>query len=228
MTDFNMTSMSGSFDRSRDGVQDLETYKGLRTAMNIIGFSCDEQNSIFHVVAALLHASNLRFVTESRSHDDEGCVVYEKDGTFTAVASLLGVSEDALKGALTSSMIEAGGEKLVKTLSKEQSEKALEALMKATYAGLFAFIVKSINESIEVSGCNGETEASIGVLDIFGFESFENNSFERELIALFTLCLLGPVAHTTFTILSFRTVYQLLDRNTPTAIQSFCIQGRAG
>lgn len=184
VADFNMTLMSGSFIRSRDGVQDLETYKELRAAMNTIGFSFDEQDSILCVVAALLHASNLTFAAISRSHDDEGCVVHEKDGTFTAVASLLGVSEEALKVALTTCVIEAGGERLVKALSKEQGEKALEAFLKATYAGLFAFIVKRINESIEHQ-CHGETEASISVLDIFGFESFENNSFERESIALF-------------------------------------------
>jgi myosin heavy subunit len=135
-------------------------------------------------VAALLHSSNLRFKLDPRSHNEE-CRVYEKDGTLAAVASLLGVTDDAIKFALTSSVIEARGEQLIKRLSMEQAEKALEALVKATYAGLFAFIVKRINESIEVHRLTNDSRhrsdvATIGVLDIFGFESFECNSFERE------------------------------------------------
>jgi hypothetical protein len=133
--DFYMTSLSGTFDRSRDGVDDADTCKELRVAMNTVGLDEQEQDSIFCVVAALLHASNLRFVPESTT--SEYCKVYEKDGTLSAVASLLGVTEDAMRLSLTSSVIEARGERLIKRLSMEQAEKALEALVKATYAGLF-------------------------------------------------------------------------------------------
>jgi myosin-5 len=151
--------------------------------MNSVGLSEQEQDSIFCVVAALLHASNLRFVPKSTTTED--CKVYEKDGTLVAVASLLGLTEDAMRLSLTSSVIEARGERLIKRLSMEQAEKALEALIKATYAGLFALLVQRINESIEVHKDGRDpghlvSFAAIGVLDIFGFESFESNSFERK------------------------------------------------
>eukprot|EP00584_Thalassiosira_punctigera_P017824 CAMPEP_0172562712 /NCGR_PEP_ID=MMETSP1067-20121228/98149_1 /TAXON_ID=265564 ORGANISM="Thalassiosira punctigera, Strain Tpunct2005C2" /NCGR_SAMPLE_ID=MMETSP1067 /ASSEMBLY_ACC=CAM_ASM_000444 /LENGTH=147 /DNA_ID=CAMNT_0013352999 /DNA_START=1 /DNA_END=441 /DNA_ORIENTATION=- len=86
--------------------------------------------------------------------------------------------------ALTTSVLEARGELLTKNLSASQAEKALEATVKATYGSLFAYIVARINRSIEVQGGedgnHGSSDvATIGVLDIFGFESFENNSFEQ-------------------------------------------------
>ena len=190
VNDFYMTSFSGTFDRSRDKVKDSDAYRELRMALNTIGLDANEQDGIFSVVAALLHASNLRFVPERRSEDgSEGCAVYEKDGTLAAVTNLLGVPEEAFKLALTSSTIEARGERLFKKLTVEQAEKALEALVKATYAGLFAYIVKRINESIQVHSQDKDPMATckvatIGVLDIFGFESFDTNSFERESTTL--------------------------------------------
>ena len=175
--DFHMTSISGTFDR-RDGVVDMDTYQELRMAMKSVGFVNEEQASIFRVTAALLHASNLRF--ENRGSDD--CYLVDNDGTLHAVADLLGVSVESLQMALTSSVIEARGEILVKRLSSTQASKALEALTKATYGALFEYIVKRINQSIEVHGDADDFEtnnATIGVLDIFGFESFKVNSFEQ-------------------------------------------------
>ena len=181
--DFNMTSMSGTFDR-RDGVDDSVTYGELRTAMDTVGFCPEEQDGIFSVVSALLHASNLQFVNYDGGSDD--CLVCDSDGTSEAVSNLLGVSEDALKMALTTSVLEARGEILMKRLSTNQAEKALEATVKATYGALFTYIVARINKSIEVQEAgermdNGlqDSCATIGVLDIFGFESFENNSLEQ-------------------------------------------------
>ncbi|KAL9189662.1 hypothetical protein ACHAXT_009337 [Thalassiosira profunda] len=184
--DFRMTAMSGTFDR-RDGVDDAVTYGELRTAMNTVGFSFNEQDGIFSVVAALLHASNLRFVGDDSDGSDY-CIVYAEDGTSHAVSQLLGVSEESLNLALTSSILEARGEALTKRLTMAQATKALEATVKATYGALFSYIVARINSSIEVHGDTLQDTAmsdvrravaTIGVLDIFGFESFDHNSFEQ-------------------------------------------------
>jgi len=177
--DFSMTSISGTFNR-RDGVDDSDTYGELRTALNTVGFSIEEQDGMFSLVAALLHASNLQFVNDG--NDD--CLVCEKDGTSEALSILLGVSEDSLKMSLTASIIEARGEVLTKRLSSVQAQKALEATVKATYGALFTYIVTRINKSIEVQGVRGANDwinevGTVGVLDIFGFESFDTNSFEQ-------------------------------------------------
>lgn len=44
------------------------------------------------------------------------------------------------------------------------------------YAELFSWIVKMINRALETTG---EKHRFIGVLDIYGFETFESNSFEQ-------------------------------------------------
>ena len=50
-----------------------------------------------------------------------------------------------------------------------------DALSKSLYSSLFSWLVERVNHII----CNADREASIAVLDIFGFENFEHNSFEQ-------------------------------------------------
>lgn len=61
-------------------------------------------------------------------------------------------------------------------LYRLQARGARDALAKYMYAELFSWIVKMINRALETSG---EKHRFIGVLDIYGFETFEINSFEQ-------------------------------------------------
>ena len=158
--DFKMTSMSGTFDR-RDGVCDDKTCNHLRTAMDTVGFSLQEQDEIYSITSALLHSSNLQLA----SHDGDQCTISERDGTLTAVANLLGVTIDALKMSVTASVIEARGERLMKRNNTEQATKALEALSMAIYGALFTYIVRRINASIQIDQSRDERGfATIGIL----------------------------------------------------------------
>ena len=180
--DFNMTISSGTFDR-RDGVADRDTYKALREALDTVGFSRDEQFDLLRVAAALMHASNLTF-QEATSDASE---LDLSNPSLRSCVDLLGVSVIALNEACCRFAIEARGETLYKNLSMDQAKKAVEALIKATYQALFTHIVRRINSFITVrdpsekrrESSSTTVSASIGVLDIFGFECFPENSFEQ-------------------------------------------------
>jgi myosin V len=177
--DFKMTSISETFDR-RDGVHDRETYMELRTALDTVGFTAQEQLDLFTVVCGLLYTSNLTFVQET----EDASFLNEHNASLGSAVDLLGVDYEVLNAALCTCAIEAGGETLYKQLSIYRAEKALEALIKTTYNALFLHIVKKINSFIAVRenaqrDVMSKQPASIGVLDIFGFESFERNSFEQ-------------------------------------------------
>jgi len=188
--------------------------------METMKFSKLRMNEIWDVVAALLHASNLTFV---ELHGDESGLD-DRNVHLHPVCQLLGVRPDDLEEALCSCSILAGSQSLKRAMNKPKAEKGLEALLKATYGALFAYLVKRINESINFkdpsssdnhhdsdeenheprhqqddnaalapsspsrpstspAGASSSTvhrpAASIGVLDIFGFESFHVNSFEQ-------------------------------------------------
>jgi myosin-5 len=181
--DFNMTNQSGTYDR-RDGVEDFETYDDLKKAMRILGMSEEEQETAFTIPAAALHASNVTFVATS---NDESELDYD-NAHLDPFVNLMGLTKDALEKALCYLKIKAGKEHHIRTLPKAKAEKGMEALVKAFYGALFAFLVRRINSSITVKDSTGDRrsrgsssldQATIGVLDIFGFESFKHNSFEQ-------------------------------------------------
>jgi myosin-5 len=174
--DFRMTAASGTFDR-RDGVDDRETYQDLRKALDTVGFSKEDQRAMLSVICALLHCSNIDF--QPAAGDGSALV---KSTSLRCALALLGVPMEALNNALCLCAIEARGEVFHKNMSVSQAEKALEAMIKATYGALFTYIVQQINVSITADhslDAPVESLPTIGVLDIFGFESFDFNSFEQ-------------------------------------------------
>jgi myosin-5 len=176
--DFKITA-SGTFDR-RDGVSDKDTCRALQAAMKTMKFSLDEQRNVFATTAAILHASNLTFCDF-----DEYCQLDGHNVHLEPVCHLLGVTAEDLNQALCHCSITAGNEsQVLQNLDIDKAEKGLEALLKATYGALFTFLVSRINDSICYSPDGNKDSrdapsASIGVLDIFGFESFKTNSFEQ-------------------------------------------------
>ncbi len=200
--DFAMTtSFSDTYNR-RDGIDDETTFKDMRKAMSSMGIGFEEQMVILEIISSLLHLSNLTFV---ESETDE-CFIDLQNPSLHAVLELLEVSPEQLEAALCSVKIEVVNEHVVKKLGPKQTQKALEALIKAIYSALFNYLVNRINDCIRYDSlstqdqcvgndkCNGyhddswdksqfssDTEEStfIGLLDIFGFESFKRNSFEQ-------------------------------------------------
>lgn len=145
-------------------------------AMATMGFSDDVQESVKAMACAMLHSSNLTF----KEISSEESKLDRSNPSLKPAVSLLGVTADAFEKALCSCTIEAGGETFEKKFNVNQASKALEALMKASYGALFTFLVGSINKSITVKdkgSKNSKGGAFIGVLDIFGFESFESSKW---------------------------------------------------
>ena len=150
----------------------------------MIGFSEETTYSLMRLVSAILFAGNMSFTP---SDDGESCQL-DKTKAALACAALLGITFDGLATALTKRSINAANETYMKMLTIEESGKACEALIKAVYGASFDFVVEKVNESIQaksdarqsLAGAGDRTSAaSIGVLDIFGFETFEFNSFEQ-------------------------------------------------
>ncbi len=68
-----------------------------------------------------------------------------------------------------------------------EAEAARDAFAMLLYGRLFDHLVKLINKGLSGTGINEENRRFIGVLDIYGFEFFEKNSFEQFCVRI---CLL--------------------------------------
>mmetsp|Transcript_25317 Transcript_25317/g.56231 ORF Transcript_25317/g.56231 Transcript_25317/m.56231 type:complete len:2153 (+) Transcript_25317:556-7014(+) len=177
--DFRLLCQTGTYDR-RDGVRDEDNHNEMLDAMVTIGFEPELIQSLMRLVVGVLHAGNMTFTPHTaHDHRDESCVLDENDPSL-ATAALLGVTFEELSNALTTRVVNAGVESIHKTLSIEQAVKATEALIKSVYGAAFDYIVELVNDSIDnLHGNQPESGASIGVLDIFGFETFQVNNFEQ-------------------------------------------------
>ncbi|EED88551.1 predicted protein, partial [Thalassiosira pseudonana CCMP1335] len=170
MEDFRLINTSETYER-RDGVSDADTFHDMKKAMSIMGFTPTDQHAVFGVVSALLHASNLTF----KSAGEVECALDMDNPHVQFVVDLLGISTKGLNHALCYDEIVVRGETHRKVLSKDQAEKGIEALIKATYGAMFTYLVRRINASVA-----SHTEGAVtGSVDIFGFESFAFNSFEQ-------------------------------------------------
>ncbi|XWS63278.1 hypothetical protein CRYUN_Cryun06bG0081500 [Craigia yunnanensis] len=93
------------------------------------------------------------------------------------VAKLIGCDTVDLNLALSTRKMRVGNDNIVQKLTLSQAIDTRDALAKSIYACLFEWLVEQINKSLAVG--KRRTGRSISILDIYGFESFDRNSFEQ-------------------------------------------------
>ncbi|BES97844.1 MYSc [Nesidiocoris tenuis] len=150
-----------------DEAQFLETYNALVT----LGFSEKTIDDLLTILASVLHLGNVAIP------DNEVAVISSNDVHLSHFANLLAIDANELRRWLCNRKIVSMRESINKQLSAAEARQARDALAKHIYACLFIWIVSHINRELITS-----TEAKhrfIGVLDIYGFETFEVNSFEQ-------------------------------------------------
>ena len=124
-----------------------------------------------------LHAGNVEFEQGSGRSDSESSAIPSTDASLATMASLLNIEEDQIRKWLCHRKIITARETFVKPMKMADALFARDALAKAIYAKLFDWIVVQINRSLKRK--SGKSHKFIGVLDIYGFETFEINSFEQ-------------------------------------------------
>ncbi|CAM0943042.1 unnamed protein product [Alopecurus aequalis] len=163
-----------------DGMDESKEYLDTRKAMDVIGISSEEQEAIFRIVAAILHLGNVEF---AEGDDVDSSKPKNEKSMFhlRTAAELFMCDEKALEDSLCKRIIVTRDENIVKTLDAEAAKGSRDALAKTVYSRLFDWLVNKINNSI---GQDPNSKCLIGVLDIYGFESFKTNSFEQFCINL--------------------------------------------
>nr|XP_057938216.1 unconventional myosin-Ib isoform X4 [Doryrhamphus excisus] len=162
-----------------NGLDDAANFRTVRNAMQIVGFMEDEVQSVLELVAAVLKLGNIEFKPESRCNGTDESRVKDKND-LKEMCELLGIEQSVLERAFSYRTVEAKMEKVSTTLNVAQAYYARDALAKNLYSRLFSWIVTRINESIKAQA---KTRHKVmGVLDIYGFEIFEDNSFEQFII----------------------------------------------
>ncbi|KAM9365351.1 unconventional myosin-Ib isoform 2-T3 [Pholidichthys leucotaenia] len=162
-----------------NGLDDTANFRTVRNAMQVVGFMEDEVQSVMELVAAVLKLGNIEFKPESRQTGTEESRIKDKND-LKEMCEVLGIEQLVLERAFSYRTVEARLDKVSTNLNVSQAYYARDALAKNLYSRLFTWLVTRINESIQA-----QTKARhkvMGVLDIYGFEIFEDNSFEQFII----------------------------------------------
>jgi hypothetical protein len=162
-----------------EGITDgLDQFREIQGALSALNYSESEICSIWNIVGAILEIGNLSF-TETETPTGSVTEVSNRSYLDNA-AALLGITDQKLLDCLTTSVSTVRGETILKQLNLRDTVNAKNAVCKSLYSSLFQHIVGTINIALaNNSYFFDDSFTSIGVLDIFGFESFRKNEFEQ-------------------------------------------------
>ncbi|KAJ7597439.1 P-loop containing nucleoside triphosphate hydrolase protein [Mycena floridula] len=157
-------------------IDDVHDYSETNKAMQVIGLSDDEQTEMYRMLAIILWLGNVQY-----SELDDGNSTIADSAVTDFVAYLMEVDGALVQKVLTSRTMETqrGGRRgsvYEVPLNPAQAVSGRDALSKAIYNNLFEWIVSRVNISMKPRSASSHV---IGILDIFGFEIFEDNSFEQ-------------------------------------------------
>ncbi|KAI5124012.1 hypothetical protein M0805_003844 [Coniferiporia weirii] len=176
VTKFHYLRQGGSASTPIPGVDDAEDFRSTQHALSTVGISVEKQWAVFKLLASLLHLGNVK-ITQSR----QDAVLEDNDPALLLCTRFLGISASDFKRWTIKKQITTRSEKIVTAINAAQATVVRDSVAKFVYACLFEWLVAIVNESL--AGENGEAtsraEMFIGVLDIYGFEHFQKNSFEQ-------------------------------------------------
>ncbi|KAM4744942.1 unconventional myosin-Va isoform 4-T4 [Anableps anableps] len=155
-----------------EGVDDAKELRTTRHAFTLLGINESYQIGLFQVLAAILHLGNV----EIKDRDSDSSLIAPNNRHLTAFCELVGVAYQDMSQWLCHRKLKTAAETYVKPLPRLQATNARDALSKHIYAKLFNWIVEHVNKALVT---NIKQHSFIGVLDIYGFETFEINSFEQ-------------------------------------------------
>ncbi|XP_027283093.1 unconventional myosin-XV isoform X2 [Cricetulus griseus] len=155
------------------GKSDADDFRRLLAAMEVLGFTSEDQDSIFRILASILHLGNVYFEKHETDAQEVASVVSARE--IQAVAELLQVSPEGLQKAITFKVTETIREKIFTPLTVESAVDARDAIAKVLYALLFGWLITRVNALVSPK----HDTLSIAILDIYGFEDLSFNSFEQ-------------------------------------------------
>jgi len=159
---------------------DKQHWENTNAVLKEIGVTGDKLKTLFSALCMVLQLGNLSFMKDPE--DDDRSVVRDKK-EFAALSGLMGVSEQDLINCLTERTMKTRTESYKVPLNADASQEAADSFAKEIYSKSFLWLVRAINDATcaEINYDNGSNLdfGIIGLLDIFGFESFVRNRFEQ-------------------------------------------------
>ncbi|XP_037052046.1 unconventional myosin-Ib [Bradysia coprophila] len=158
---------------------DKNNFSYTKKSLDVLGLNQDEILSIFKIIAVVIKLGNLVFVPTTNIDGTEGCNI-SNEYELMETAQLLSLDAQILLNCLTRAdngwnSVENGSD-----ADFTNANRTRNSLCRIMYSRLFTWVVNRINDLLKSkSMLRGK---NFGVLDFYGFENFEFNSFEQLII----------------------------------------------
>lgn len=170
-----------------EGKTDGERFERTLKALELLDVTGAKLRTLMRAVCAVMQLGNIVF--EEDPSDSDKSIISSNDELST-LSDIMGIPNEDLKKALTFRTVTAGrGESYTVPLKVGSARDACDAFAKEIYHQVFDWLVREINTKTcaELNYDHAEDVQEyglIGLLDIFGFESFEVNRFEQVRLTL--------------------------------------------
>jgi myosin-5 len=163
-----------------EGMKDADHFVQTVRVLEEIGVTDDSLMTLMQAIIMVMQLGNLTFKSDP-SDDDRSQVSSRKE--FSDLCELMCVTEAALEAAVTERTMKTRNETYKVPLNPEKAREASESFAKEIYGRAFLWLVRCINDATAAdlnykSGTMSDF-GIIGLLDIFGFESFVRNRYEQ-------------------------------------------------
>lgn len=177
-----------------EGIDDSQDFDALLGALSGLGLPQEEIDDMLGIVAGILHMGDMVFQDQpDATSATTRCVLAPgAESALADAAKCLRCDPVALWEALESSALSVRGETVTKHMSAAAAADCRDAAAKAIYAKLFDWLVARIDQAVasvsdrpedgggaHLPGKTKRPKGFIGILDIFGFEILQTNSFEQ-------------------------------------------------
>eukprot|EP00533_Pseudo-nitzschia_delicatissima_P009447 CAMPEP_0116089034 /NCGR_PEP_ID=MMETSP0327-20121206/6212_1 /TAXON_ID=44447 /ORGANISM="Pseudo-nitzschia delicatissima, Strain B596" /LENGTH=1142 /DNA_ID=CAMNT_0003580203 /DNA_START=18 /DNA_END=3443 /DNA_ORIENTATION=- len=163
-----------------EGMKDGDHFANTVRVLEEVGVTGESLMTLMQAIIMVLQLGNLTYKADP-SDDDKSQISSQKE--FADLCELMCVPEASLEAALTERTMKTRNETYKVPLNADKAREATESFAKEIYGRAFLWLVRCINDATaaELNYKSGTMTSFgiIGLLDIFGFESFVRNRYEQ-------------------------------------------------
>ena len=164
-----------------EGLTDAEKYEKTIEALSLVGVVDNKLKTLMRAICTVMQLGNLTFSVDPEN--DDGSIISSKD-ELQKLSELMGIQIEEIEKAFTFRTTVAGNDTYSVPMKIAHAQDGCNAFAKEIYSQFFDWLVRIINSATSAdSNYNDNIDVdqygTIGLLDIFGFESFAINRFKQ-------------------------------------------------
>jgi len=163
-----------------EGMTDAQHFESTIKTLEMVNVKGNKLKEMMRAICAVMQCGNLDF--DMLDGDKDKSKIISK-GELADLADLMGVNESVLTLAFTERTMKTKTETYKVPLNAAFAKDSCDALAREIYGNIFLWLVKEINAATRAEDNYKDGTMTdfgiIGLLDIFGFESFAVNRFEQ-------------------------------------------------